>query len=350
MQSQYNVLFTGELKTGFDRDAVVKAFSQRFQCTEAKAAEIIGAGKAIIMKSAVAREAAEKYQETLDALGMMITLEPVPTTNQPAETVPASSDPYQTPKANLNQRLNDGEMSGPVSVPVGHGWSWIGSAWSNHFKKNPFAWIGSLLLMIILSAVIQLIPLLGMIVTSLLSPVLGAGFMLGAKAQNAGENFTVGHLFSGFKQSTGQLILVGLFYVIGIFVILVVVALTMTGSLSMLVVMESGDPAAMEAMMQDPSAILLPILVMLLLAIPLIMAYWFAPALVALDGVSALNAMKLSFIGCVKNILPFLLYGIVLFVLIFIAAIPLGLGLLIVVPLMVASMYTSYRDIYHSGV
>ncbi len=57
--------------------------------------------------------------------------------------------------------------------------------------------------------------------------------------------------------------------------------------------------------------------------------------------------MKMSFSGCLKNILPFLLYGVVALVMFFIGAIPVGLGLLVVMPVITASMYTAYRDIYY---
>lgn len=345
MQSQYNVVFTGELKPGFDRDAVIKAFSQRFQCAEAKAIEVLDAGKAVIMKSAVAREVAEKYQDTLDALGLMVKLE-THSTSSSAEVPPAATNPYQPPAANLQQSHADGEMTGPISVPFGHGVSWLGSAWRNHFTNNPIAWIAALIVIGVLSLVVQLIPLLGFIVSSLISPIFGAGFMIGASAQDKGEDFTVGHAFSGFQNATGQLVLVGVFYIIGLFVIILISAAIMGGSFAMFDMME-GDPAAIEAMMQNPAGFALPFLIMALLVIPLVMAYWFAPALVALDGLSALNAMKLSFVGCMKNVLPFLLYGIVLTVLMVLAVIPIGLGLLLLLPVMMASMYTSYRDIYH---
>jgi uncharacterized membrane protein len=58
--------------------------------------------------------------------------------------------------------------------------------------------------------------------------------------------------------------------------------------------------------------------------------------------------MKMSFSGCLKNILPFLLYGIIAMVLFILATIPIGLGLLVVVPMLTASIYTGYRDIYFS--
>jgi uncharacterized membrane protein len=76
------------------------------------------------------------------------------------------------------------------------------------------------------------------------------------------------------------------------------------------------------------------------------MATWFAPALVVFHGMGAGAAMKASFLGCLKNILPFLLYGVVLFVFSILASLPLLLGWLVLGPVLAASVYTSYRDIY----
>jgi uncharacterized membrane protein len=358
MESLFNVVFTGELKGGTERDAFIKAFSEQFKCSEAKAAEVLDAGKAVMMKRSVSRDVAEKFQALLEGLGMTIRLEPSQETPEPApiaavaspEVSPAggnSANPYQAPSANLHESHGDGDMTGPVTVPAGHGVNWIGTAWSEHFKLNPLAWIGAFFIFAILSVAVQLIPLLGMFVAALLSPVLTAGMMLGARAQDEGDDFTIGHLFSGFKESTGQLVLVGLFYLIGTIAVFMVAGILMGGSFAMLGMMGAGDPAATEAMAQNPSVMLLPVLVMMMLFIPLLMAYWFAPALVAIDGLSALAAMKLSFIGCIRNVLPFLLYGIVMFVLTIVASIPLLLGLLVLLPVMIASMYTAYRDIYY---
>jgi uncharacterized membrane protein len=353
MESLFNVVFTGELKPGTDRDDFIKAFSQRFQCSEAKAAEVLDAGKAVMMKRSVSREVAENFRSVLEALGMVIRLEPqstpqesAPASPPDAAASPASANPYQAPTAQLQETGAEGEMTGPVSVPFSHGSSWISRAFSDYFKSNALGWIGAFVVFAVISIVIQLIPLLGMVVSSLLSPVFVAGMMLGAKAQDEGEDFTVGHLFAGFKESTGQLVLVGLFYLIGTIAVMLIAGIVMGSSFAMLGMME-GDPAAGQAMAQNPMAILLPVLVMLALLLPLMMAYWFAPALVALDGISAVSAMKLSFVGCLRNVLPFLLYGIVMFVLSILAAIPLFLGFLVLLPVMIASMYTAYRDIYY---
>lgn len=347
MESLFNVVFTGELKPGIEREAFLKGFSARFQCTEDKAAEVLDAGKPVTMKGGVTKDVAGKFQLVLEELGMTIELMPL---EAPADTAAAPADdanPYQAPKANLNASHSDGAMSGPVSVPFGHGSSWIGSAFNNHFKANPLSWIATFLVFFILSVIMQVIPLIGPLAMALLSPVFAAGFMIGAHAQDQGEDFTIGHLFSGFKQSTGQLILVGLLYMVGTIAIVFVVFALMGGSAAMFGMMDPSDPTAAQAMAQNPMMMFLPSLVILALFLPLMMAYWFAPALVALDGVSAMAAMRMSFSGCLKNILPFLLYGIIMLVLGIIAAIPFGLGLLVLLPIMMASMYTAYRDIYY---
>ena len=93
----------------------------------------------------------------------------------------------------------------------------------------------------------------------------------------------------------------------------------------------------------------LAMLVGLALFIPLIMAYWFAPALVMLHDLGVVESMKLSFVACLRNILPFLIYGIIMLLLFVIGSIPIGLGLLVVIPAMLASMYTAYKDIFIAG-
>ncbi|MBZ0097264.1 MAG: hypothetical protein K8H75_18075, partial [Sulfuricella sp.] len=54
----------------------------------------------------------------------------------------------------------------------------------------------------------------------------------------------------------------------------------------------------------------------------------------------------LSFVGCLRNIWPFLVYGVIAFILMMIAMIPFGLGMLILVPVLNASIYLGYKDIF----
>jgi uncharacterized membrane protein len=76
------------------------------------------------------------------------------------------------------------------------------------------------------------------------------------------------------------------------------------------------------------------------------MAVWFAPPLVILDNVPAVRAMQLSVRACLLNLLPFLLYGVIMVGLLVVAMAPLLAGLVLWVPLAVISNYTSYRDVF----
>jgi uncharacterized membrane protein len=60
----------------------------------------------------------------------------------------------------------------------------------------------------------------------------------------------------------------------------------------------------------------------------------------------ALDAMKMSFAACLKNMLPFLLYGVIFFGLAIVATVPLLLGWLALGPVISITVYTAYRDIF----
>jgi uncharacterized membrane protein len=110
---------------------------------------------------------------------------------------------------------------------------------------------------------------------------------------------------------------------------------------------ENPDPAMVENLFTAPG-MLVPILIGVTLITMLIMAYWFAPALVAIESVSAVTAMALSFKACLKNMLPFLVYGLAATALVILGTLPVFLGLLVVLPMITASIYTGYRDIFYN--
>jgi uncharacterized membrane protein len=94
------------------------------------------------------------------------------------------------------------------------------------------------------------------------------------------------------------------------------------------------------------AAMLIALLLVAGLSMPLYMATWFAPALIVLQDLSVGAALKASFFACLRNWLPFLVYGLALMVLGVVAAIPAGLGYLVLIPVLTASVYTAYLDIF----
>jgi len=231
-------------------------------------------------------------------------------------------------------------VMGGRAVGAGQGWTWIAEGFGL-FKKAPGIWIALVVILFVILVVLAFVPLLGAVATFLVVPVFVGGLLLGCRALQGGGELEVAHLFAGFKAHTGNLIVLGALAIAGWIVVMLPVVVI--GGAGAFLAALRGDAAGVAAL---GGSFMLAWLVALALSIPIYMALWFAPALVVLRGMAPIEAIKESFLGCLKNILPFLVYSIVLMVLGIVAAIPLGLGWLVLGPTLIASVYVSYRDIY----
>jgi len=213
------------------------------------------------------------------------------------------------------------------------------------FRRNPLLWIALFSAYLLMGTIVSMIPMLGIVLLNLVAPVFVAGFMIGCRVLDRGGELEISHLFAGFKQHAPQLITIGGIYMVGIILITGIMFLgTDQAALQAAMSGERMSPEETRAMLGE--RFMLTSLIGLLLLVPLVMSYWFAPVLAAFHGLSGLAAMKQSFFACLRNIGPFLVYGVVSMILLVIAAIPFGLGLLIMIPTMIASLYISYKDVF----
>ncbi len=232
------------------------------------------------------------------------------------------------------------------------GLHWIGMSFSL-FGKKPSIWIVMLLIYFGISYLLTSIPILVLLPT-LLAPAFNAGFMYGAKQVDSVNTLEIDHLFAGFKQRLRSLFRLGMLYFMANLIIIAVVS----------VFIESlADEASIAAMSQATTtleleqilikypdllvALLESLMIALVLSIPLVMASWFAPALVMFHQLTPAKAMLLSIKACNKNMLPFLVYGALMIPIILLALVPLGLGLLIIIPVIFISQYYSYKEIFN---
>ena len=176
----------------------------------------------------------------------------------------------------------------------------------------------------------------------MLTPVFVAGVYFGCREQDEGRSLAVSHLFAGFRERFGTLLSIG-FINLGITIVVMLIAGIVTGA-GMWTLLGSGtNPEAAAGM---GLTLLLAVLVMFALLLPLFMALWFAPALALFHQQGPAEAMKGSFVACLRNILPSLVYGAIGFMLAIVASIPFGLGWLVLGPVIAGSLYASYRDIF----
>lgn len=260
-----------------------------------------------------------------------------------------SHNPYAAPTAAVHdapETLGDGEyVAGGRAVPSGHGWEWIVRSF-NLFRQSWGLWILFVIVFLgasfVLSGAMQFIPLLGVLVQvaySIVYPILGGGILIACDAQAHGEALEARHFLAGFREHAKPLALVGLLS-LGCMLVVAVIAGIVTGVVFGVLGkgMHSNETIIL--------ALVMFFLLLMALAVPVAMAIWFAPSLVVFQNMGPWQAMKESFRGCAKNVVPFLLYGIILTILGVVAMIPLGLGLLVLLPIIMISVYWSYRDIY----
>ena len=225
-------------------------------------------------------------------------------------------------------------------VAAGNAFEWLKQGWAI-FVANPAQWLAMTIVLLVVFFGLNIVPFVGPLAANVLMPVLGAGMLHASRKVAQGESLGISDLFVGFRQNASNLLMISVLYMMGMLVIFAVVAALGGGSVvgSMMMGQPAGIGLAFGGMM-------LTMLFSLLLSVPLLMAIWFAPALVFFSNMPPVDALKASFNACLKNTLPFLVYGLILMVLSFFAALPLGLGFLLLIPVVTGSVYVSYRDVF----
>lgn len=225
-------------------------------------------------------------------------------------------------------------------VEAGSALNWLKQGWAM-FIANPGAWIAMMVLVIVIYIGLAIVPLVGALAAHLLTPVLAAGMLVACHKLAREQGLEIADLFAGFQQHTAALLTLGVLYMLAMLVLVVLVMLL------------AGSGMAGAMMMQSPLAagvafggIALAGLLWLLLSVPIVMAIWFAPALVVFNAMPPVDALRASFNACLKNTVAFLVYGLLVMVLCFFAALPVGLGFLVLGPVLAGSVYASYRDIF----
>jgi len=232
----------------------------------------------------------------------------------------------------------------PRSVDGGRGVTWWTDAWAL-FTKNAAIWIVLGLILFIILVVLAFIPIVGQLASALLLPVFAGSWMLAARKLESGGTLEAVDLFSAFKSDkVTPLIVVGaLFLAMMVVVLLVMSVLGFGGAMGM---MAGGAMGSGKGMMAGMGVGMLGMLIGLVLFMLVTMALWFAPPLVVLRGVAPLDSMRLSFAASMKNIVPFLLWGLIYLIASIVATIPFGLGWLVLGPVLMLTMYVSYKDVF----
>ncbi|PHM48446.1 BPSS1780 family membrane protein [Xenorhabdus miraniensis] len=249
-----------------------------------------------------------------------------------------------------NNATNDNSIFIPngqtinVSAAIG----WIGDAWDFITPK-----LGMWIVMGIIYGIIQLglifIPYFGFILPNLLEPLFVAGIIAICEKQRICGKFELGRFFDGFKYKCGDLLVVGLI-ICGITIISsLLITLIDGGNLYQSVFDDLYSYINYDSIItyNDSELSFLSLMITLISLFLSTACSWFAPALIILKNFNVGKALSISFNAISKNILGVILFLIFMYLLIFISALPLCLGMLLTTPLYMATSYSSYRRVFY---
>lgn len=265
----------------------------------------------------------------------------------------STDNPYRPPSAAVAD-IPSGSAGAVFAVPgarvaAGRGLSWISEGWSL-FKAAPVMWIVALLILFGIQMVLGLIPILGSLVSIVIGPFFMAGMLAFAHGIAQGEDADLGKLFIGLKQKTGALVAVALVYFLVILGLIVVFGVGIFVMLGGAAALSAANPEAMvSTLLAGGGAMGFILLLLVFFAVMMLVAaaYWYAPGLVLYTDLGAVDAMKESFRVCLSNWLAFLVYGFIGLLVMLGGMLALVIGFFLVsLPLLMASYYVSFRDLF----
>jgi len=229
--------------------------------------------------------------------------------------------------------------------PAKVGLEWLKSGF-RLFYPGAISWMGMSAAFFLAAYGLGLIPWVGPMLLEFLSPFLVAAYMSASRAAEKGEPAGLMHFGAGLAQGRNALLVIGGIYLSASLLVGQIIGLIGGEALAQFLALAGNPSAATPEELRTVLDQVMPALLLgAVLFTPLLMATWFAPALVLFDGFPPGKALFWSLWACVVNWRPMLAYGLLLSLFGMVALlIPLGLGLLILLPVVMISTYAAYRD------
>lgn len=192
-------------------------------------------------------------------------------------------------------------------VPARTGFQWV-KLGARTFFRQPLAMGGLFFMFMATVSVLSLIPLAGTLISLALVPAATLGLMAASREAEQGRFPMPTLLVSAFRagpSNTRSMLILGAMYAAALMLVFGVGALFASDLPP--VEMPEGEvsPERVRAMFSNPG-----LWVALLLYVPVVMAFWHAPALVHWHAVSPFKSLFFSLMACWANKGAMLLYGL----------------------------------------
>jgi uncharacterized membrane protein len=229
------------------------------------------------------------------------------------------------------------------------GWTWVKQGYQL-IMRNPLMSVTLALVCALAVFTVLRLPVFGPLLAVLLIPIVIAGYMRVCRALEEEENIELPHLFEGLRKYAARLAALGGFLMLGM--LFSSMAMVIAGGEALRTLLENvntaNDPQMLfTAMMTPGSGVAFSLLIGISLVCLLMLAFQYAPMLVFFNDLQPAEAMRASLSGSLRNIVPYTVYNIILQVIaLALNILPYGIGLVVLLPLGLTSLYVSYRNIF----
>jgi hypothetical protein len=244
-------------------------------------------------------------------------------------------------------------------VPAKNGAAWLVDGFAL-FRKNPPIWLLFVFTYWLAVALLGQLPYFGPALSLVLLPAFTMGFMTLCLSLDAGQELRARTLIDALRARFRELAALGALYMVAIVLVLAVGSLADEGALLDWAL--AGREPSQEALVDGRAS--RSLLIAAVTGTPVVLAFWFAPPLVAWGGMGVLQSVFYSFFASWRNWRAFLVYGAILMlagvalltVLAMIAVLTRGraealrstmlLFTVLTLPILFGSFYASYRDVF----
>jgi hypothetical protein len=244
-------------------------------------------------------------------------------------------------------------------LPARHGFLWL-IASLRLFRANPPLMTALTMAYLFIVVAVNLLPFVGPFLLPLALPTLIVVLANGCRAIERGGGIGMVVLAHGLQKRRVELVRLGGLHLLGSMMILAASMIMEGGHISLLA---PGKPVDEDEMLASMARLLV-------VALPVLTAFWFAPLLTAWDEIAPLKSVFFSFIASWRNWRAFAVYGLTVgaiaiavpgLLLITASAISVAavnvvaialkmLLFFVMAPILMASVYISYQDVFHGSV
>lgn len=228
-------------------------------------------------------------------------------------------------------------------VDAGAAGRWLQRGW-NLFTQSAGLWVLLALVMGIILVALNFMPLLGSLVGALLMPALFGGLVYGAREVERGNALELGHLFQAFREPgrAGPMLTLGLVPLGAAVLTGVLAAGVMSGAGGAGMVSGSGGMGM--GMMAGGGMLMMLISLLIGLVSGALLLFAIPRVMFGID--TPVAAIQASFRAVLDSIAAYILLAAIYFVLAIVAAIPFGLGFLVLMPVMAGAVYAAHAEVF----